>query len=140
MDTNVLIVEDCPVIRLVIRRTLNLCGIEFGEIVEADNGKDALKEIEQNKFGLIIADLNMPVMSGSEMLAHIKLNKNIKKTAILIVSAESNSNRIDVVSGLSSDFLHKPFSTESLRNKVLKLLKKETITIPEHRLATECEY
>ncbi|MAL16835.1 MAG: two-component system response regulator [Balneola sp.] len=131
MKINILIVDDCPVMRMVIKRAINLCDFDIGEIEEAENGKEALRKIEKNTFSLVILDLNMPVMTGSEVLAHIKLNPSIKRMPILTVSAESNGPRVDIVSDLSSDFLHKPFSVEALRDKMLKLLKKDSITISE---------
>jgi two-component system chemotaxis response regulator CheY len=111
-----------------------MCGFEIGEIQEAENGKEALHEIEKNKYGLVVLDLNMPVMTGSEMLAHLKLNPNIKRMPILTVSAESNAPRVDIVSQFSTDFLHKPFSVEALRDKMLKLLNNDSITIQGPRL------
>ena len=134
MEFNVLIVDDCPVMRLVIKRTLNLCGFEIGEIIEAGNGREALNLLKEYEFGLIIADLNMPVMGGGEMLAHIKQDPRTCRIPVLTVSAESNSAKVDIIAELSTDFLHKPFSPEALRNKMLKLLNKDSITTPEPRL------
>ena len=134
MGFNVLIVDDCQVMRVVIRRTLNLCGFKINEIIEASNGKEALEWIKRKDFGLIIADLNMPVMTGAEMLAHIKLDPEACRIPILTVSAESNDVKVEIVSELTNEFLHKPFSPEALRDKMLKLLYKDSITPEEHKL------
>lgn len=134
MGFNVLIVDDCQVMRVVIRRTLKLCGFKIDEIIEASNGKEALEWIRKKEFGLIIADLNMPVMTGAEMLAHIKLNPETSRIPVLTVSAESNDVKVEIVSELSNAFLHKPFSPEALRDKMLKLLYKDSITLKEHSL------
>ncbi|MGN8224522.1 response regulator [Gracilimonas sp. BCB1] len=131
MKLNVLIVDDCQVMRMVIRRTVELCDFEINEIIEAENGKEALDLIRKKEFGLIVADLNMPVMSGAEMLAHIKLDPATCRIPILTVSAESNDVKVDIVRDLGTEFLHKPFAPEALRNKVLKLLNKDSITNKE---------
>lgn len=131
MGLNVLIVDDCQVMRTVIRRTLELCGFEINEIIEAENGREALDWIQKKNFGFIIADLNMPVMGGAEMLAHIKLNPNSCRIPVLTVSAESNDIKVDIVTELGTEFLHKPFAPEALRDKMLKLLNKEAITRKE---------
>ncbi|WP_421774999.1 response regulator [Gracilimonas sp.] len=131
MKLNVLIVDDCQVMRMVIRRTVELCGFEINQIIEAENGKEALDLIRRKEFGLIVADLNMPVMSGAEMLAHIKLDPSTCRIPILTVSAESNDVKVDIVRDLGTEFLHKPFAPETLRNKVLKLLNKDSITNKE---------
>jgi two-component system chemotaxis response regulator CheY len=131
MGLNVLIVDDCQVMRMVIRRTVELCGFETNEIMEAGNGREALDLIKEKEFGLIIADLNMPVMSGAEMLAHIKLDPATCRIPTLTVSAESNGEKIEIVEELGTNFLHKPFTPETLRNKLLKLLGKDSITTKE---------
>ncbi|MCP9291919.1 MULTISPECIES: response regulator [Gracilimonas] len=131
MGLNVLIVDDCQVMRMVIRRTVELCGFEINEIMEAENGKEALDLIRENEFDLIVADLNMPVMSGAEMLAHIKLDAATCRIPILTVSAESNDIKVEIVRELGTEFLHKPFAPEALRNKMLKLLNKDSITNKE---------
>ncbi|MBO6586882.1 MAG: response regulator [Gracilimonas sp.] len=131
MGLNVLIVDDCQVMRMVIRRTVELCDFDINEIVEAENGRQALDLVREYEFGLIIADLNMPVMTGAEMLAHIKLDPATCRIPILTVSAESNGEKIEIVEELGTNFLHKPFTPEILRNKILKLLGKESITTEE---------
>ncbi|MEX0722440.1 MAG: response regulator [Gracilimonas sp.] len=124
---NILIVDDCPVMRLVIRRTLGMCEFEVDRIIDAGDGKEALEWMNNIDFDLVFADLNMPVMSGSEMIGQMRVDPKLDKIPILTVSAESNDNRVDVISGLTEAYVHKPFSPEELRDKILKVLKKRAI-------------
>lgn len=127
MSLNILIVDDCPVMRMVIRRTIGICEFEEGEIIEAGDGKEALEWMKATDFDLVIADLNMPVMNGAEMIATMRTNPKTNTTPVLAVSAESNDTRVSVIAGLISDYVHKPFSAEQLRDKIFKVLNKEAI-------------
>ncbi len=130
MNINVLIVDDCPVMRMMIRRTINMCGFDGGEIVEAGDGKEGLELLNNMNFNLVIIDLNMPVMTGAEMIAKIRTDPNLNQIPILTVSAESNETRVEVITGLTEGFVHKPFSAEVLRDKMLKILKEQSIIRP----------
>lgn len=127
MKINILIVDDCPVMRMIIRRTVDLCGFNIDEIVEAGNGKEGLEFMEQYDFDLIISDIYMPVMGGTEMLERVKQNPRTMHIPVLTISAESNQTKVDVISGLSTDFVHKPFSPETLRDKMQQVLNTEKI-------------
>lgn len=128
MKINVLIVEDCPVMRLLIGRTLQLSGLEVGEITEAENGAEGLKYLKEKKIGLMIVDINMPVMDGLEMLEKIRKDPKVKEIPVLTVSTESNTQRVEFISKLSSGFVHKPFTPETLKKNFLKVLKEQPIT------------
>lgn len=119
---NILIVDDCPVMRLMIRKTISLCEIEVDKLIEAGDGSEGLKWVRNMNFDLVIADLNMPVMSGSEMIAQLRINPANDDVSILAVSAESNENRVKVVSAFTQGYVHKPFSAEQLRDEILKIL------------------
>lgn len=120
---NVLIVEDCPVMRLVIIRTLRMSGISVDQIYEAENGMEGLECLEAAEIGLIIADINMPVMDGVEMLERIRANPATVDIPVLTVSTESNEQRIGFIEIYSTDFVHKPFTPEKLRDKILELME-----------------
>lgn len=125
---DILIVDDCDVMRLIIRRTLDLCPFETDRIIEAANGDVGLYWAKNLRFDLIIADLNMPKMSGSEMIANIRVDREFNDTPIIAVTAESNNSRLNVINGLTDGYVHKPFTPEKLRDEILKVLKKRTIT------------
>lgn len=124
---DILIVEDCEVMRLVIHRTIKMCSFETDKIIEAADGNIGLYWLKNLKFDLVIADLNMPGMSGSEMIANLRIDPKFDDTPILIVSAESNESRVNVIRGLTDGFIHKPFSPEKLRDEILKVLENRAI-------------
>lgn len=120
---NVLIVEDCPVMRLVITRTLRMSGIPVDQIYEAENGLEGLECLDAEEVGLVIADINMPVMDGVEMLEHIRANPATFDVPVLTVSTESNEQRIGFIEIFSTGFVHKPFTPEKLRDKILEVME-----------------
>lgn len=64
----VLIVDDSRAMRMIIRRTLRQAGFEDCAAIEAANGVEALKVMENHSPDLILCDWNMPEMSGLELL------------------------------------------------------------------------
>ena len=128
MDLSVLIVEDCPVMRLVIKRTLEMSGLKVTRVQEAENGQEGLDRLQEENYTIVIADINMPVMSGETMLKKIRENKETSEQPVLIVSTESNKKRIQFINEMSSGFVHKPFTPETLKEKILKLLGESAIT------------
>ena len=118
---NILVVDDSPVMRRMIIKTIRLCQFDLGEIFEAGNGVEALQEIEKNAMDLLFLDINMPEMDGIELLTRIRKMDKYNTVPIFIISTESNQNRIDYIKSQNADFLHKPFTPEDLRRKISQL-------------------
>jgi two-component system, chemotaxis family, chemotaxis protein CheY len=68
----VLIVDDSNAMRMIIKRTLRQAGFESWVIEEASNGVEALASIQSSGPDLVLADWNMPEMSGYELLEQLK--------------------------------------------------------------------
>lgn len=116
------IVDDDPIARLLIRKTLERLE-DFHPIAEMENGQELLNNIEalQDNIAaipdLILLDLNMPVMDGWEFLdacSNRKLDLGSTKIVILTSSInpadEERSHRYSKVSTL----IHKPLTVEDL--------------------------
>jgi len=125
MAINILVVDDSEIMRKMIIRTVNLCGLDIGEIYQAGNGRDGLDQLEQNWIDILFIDVNMPVMDGMEMLQKVRNNPEIKDLPILIISTESNPHRIKEISERGAGFVHKPFTPEKLREKIEEMLYPE---------------
>lgn len=126
MKINILIVDDCSVMRLMMKRTLSLSDISIGRVFEAADGEQALEIVDTEKVDLIILDLYMPVMDGIEVLETIRNRSVSKHIPILIVSTESNESMIDQIETLGSGFVHKPFTPETLRKEIFKVFGENT--------------
>ena len=122
MALNILIVDDCAVMRSMIAKTIKMCGFGVGEIFEASNGQEGLKILSEKWIDLFFIDVNMPVMDGMEMLGHVRANPDLNDLPVVIVSTESNEERIKTLDQSHTAFVHKPFTPELLRKKILDML------------------
>jgi two-component system chemotaxis response regulator CheY len=123
MSYNILIVDDSRTIRSVIKKTLDIAGVPVGDLYEAENGKEALDVMNSNWIDLIFADINMPVMSGIEMVKKMSEDNILDKTPVIIVSTEGSKTRIDDLLELGvRAYLRKPINPEDLRNIVKEVM------------------
>ena len=123
MALNVLIVDDSATVRAVIKKTLELAGVEMNELFQAENGKIALEILGDNWIDLVFADINMPVMGGVEMVDKMSEDGLLKTIPVIIVSTEGSKTRIRELTekGISA-YLRKPFSPEELKEVVDSIL------------------
>lgn len=121
MSLAILIVDDSIVMRAMIRRTLAAGGIAAARIGEAGNGREALDAIAADRWDLIVADLNMPVMNGEAMLERIRAHPLTRSLPVIVVSTESSETRIDALQRLDAAFVHKPFTPALLAGEILRL-------------------
>lgn len=121
MSFNVLVVDDSAVMRSMIIRILRLTGLSLGEVYEAPNGKEGLRILDDKWVDLALVDINMPVMNGEEMIDRIRKNQTTADLPIIVVSTESNIDRVESIRQKNVEFVHKPFTPEVLRKTVLQL-------------------
>lgn len=118
---NILIVDDEPGNLLALEAVLEGLG---QNLVKAHSGTDALRQIMQKDFAVIIMDVLMPGMNGFEAAAMIRQRDRSRHTPIIFLTAVSKSDT-DIFQGYSAgaiDYLVKPFSAEVLRSKVMVLM------------------
>jgi two-component system chemotaxis response regulator CheY len=122
MGLNVLIVDDSGVMRTMIQKILQIIELPLGEIFQAGNGRAGLELLHRNWIDLVVADINMPVMSGEEMISAMQESPELKGIPVLVVSTEGSSTRIERLRALGARFLHKPFTPETFRDVVMDIL------------------
>jgi two-component system chemotaxis response regulator CheY len=123
MSGTILVVDDSATMRKVVLRTLKMAGLEFDRILEAGNGSEALVCLRMNKVELIMCDINMPVMSGLQLLQQIKEDNLAAGVPIVMVTTESSESQVRqaILSG-AHGYIRKPFSIEHILNNVKPLL------------------
>ena len=89
MDKNIkiLVVDDFATMRKVIRNILKQIGFE--NIVEAEDGSIGLRILKSQQIDFVIADWNMPNMTGLELLKAVRSDADLAKTPFLMVTAEA---------------------------------------------------
>jgi two-component system chemotaxis response regulator CheY len=124
MGYNVLIVDDSMIIRKMIAKTLNISGLDIGEIYFAENGRQALKQLKENWVDIVFADINMPEMNGIKMIEEMCKEDLIKSTPVVIISTERNRERIETLKAMGvKAYLSKPFIPEEFSRTVKQLLR-----------------
>ena len=120
---NILVVDDSSVARSMIIKTLCMTGLPLSEVREASNGQEALELIEEHWIDLVLADINMPVMSGDEMIDRIRDNPGWSNLAVIVISTDGSQLRIEKLVHQGAKFLRKPFTPETLRDVVAETLE-----------------
>ena len=117
MGLNILIVDDSAMMRMMIKRVATLAEIPIGTIFEAGNGADALKILETQEIQALFTDINMPVMSGTELLRAIAHNARFKDLLRVIISTDGSEARRHEVADLDVRlYVEKPFRPEVMRD------------------------
>ncbi len=123
MAYNILLVDDSQTVRAVIRKTLDLAEVDVGQIYEAANGQEALDILNENWLDLVFADINMPVMTGIEMVDRMSKDGLLKTVPVVIVSTEGSSTRVEQLKAMGvSAYVRKPFTPEIIRAVVDEVL------------------
>ena len=115
MSLNVLVVDDSAVMRAMIIKTLKMTGIDLGEVVQAANGQEGLAALGERWIDLVLADINMPVMNGEEMIERMRADPETADTPVIVVSTEGSQTRVERIEEKVAKFIHKPFSPETIR-------------------------
>lgn len=117
----VLLVDDSGTMRTIQRRCLNKLGIE--DIVEAEDGCQALEQFEKETFDVVLSDWNMPNMDGLALLQEIR--KRNKEIPVVMITTEAEKSRVvTAIQAGCSDYLVKPFTPDSLLEKLERWMVK----------------
>lgn len=119
MAFNILLVDDSATVRAVIRKALELAGVEINELYQAGHGGEALEVLENQWVDLIFCDISMPVMDGEELVAAMNENGMINTVPVVIVSSAGSEPRVARLkeNGVR-DYIQKPFTPEQIRQVV----------------------
>ncbi len=124
MDQNmkILTVDDFSTMRRIIRNMLRQLG--YTNIVEAEDGVEALSLLQREKVDFVISDWNMPNMSGLDLLKAIRADANLKPIPVLLVTAEALKEYVvEAVKAGVNNYVVKPFTAETLREKIDTIFK-----------------
>lgn len=127
----VLIVDDEPGVRQVIRVNLVMQG---HEVVEAKNGAQALKAIDENGIDLMILDLMMPKVSGWDVLEEVRKRRGSRAMPIIVLSAVTTEDaKVKAFDLGAADYIVKPFAVGELLARVNRTLheRKEKQVLAE---------
>jgi two-component system, chemotaxis family, chemotaxis protein CheY len=116
-----LVVEDSAIMRGIIVSSLS--NLQEVRSVEVANGFEALRILPQEKFDIILTDINMPDINGLELLSFLKNHPHYRTIPVVIISTEKSET--DRKRGLelgADDYLTKPFEQGELESIIRRIL------------------
>ena len=123
MALNILIVDDSPVMRVFLRKVVQLTGLHVSEYWEAGDGEAALITLRERWIDLVLTDINMPRMNGEEFVMQLERDEMLSDTPVIVVSTDASRERMDRMIKLGArGYISKPFLPETLRDEVEKIL------------------
>ena len=149
----ILIVDDEEINRMILKGVFE----EDYEILEAEDGRDAIQQIENNpNLALILLDLIMPVLNGFEVLEYMQSHGLIEKIPVILITGETVGDSEDQAYSYGiADVMHKPFYPYIVRRRAGNIIElyqnkrnmeeklreqEETIKLQEHRAREDNEF
>lgn len=123
MALKILTVDDSKTIRMIVKKAFRPYDCAM---FEAENGIEGLAKANKEKPDLIVLDITMPVMNGTEMLEKLKNEDALKDIPVIMLTAESGKDNVmQIVKMGVNDYMVKPFKGEQLIERVEKFLELE---------------
>jgi two-component system chemotaxis response regulator CheY len=133
----VLIVDDSNTMRRVIRKAVAMAGVAPEDIGEAADGVEALESMERGRSDLIVCDVNMPRMGGTELLAELGRRYGKEAPPVVMVTSVANvRTRLELTRLGAVTVLRKPFAPGDLPKALAPYLPTKT---PEHKVPAEAD-
>jgi len=122
MAYKILIIDDSPTMRQLL--TFAVKRLNGVETVEAADGVDGYKKLTNEKFDLVLADINMPVMDGLKLVSIIRGNPDYKNIPIVMVTTEGGKEDREKALALGANaYITKPIQAPHVLSVVKELLK-----------------
>ncbi|MGH8289776.1 MAG: chemotaxis response regulator CheY [Steroidobacteraceae bacterium] len=120
-DLKFLVVDDFSTMRRIIKNLLHDLG--YANVAEADDGKTALPMLQAGGIDFLITDWNMPGMPGLELIKAVRTDAKLAKMPVLMLTAEAKREQIiEAAQAGVNGYVIKPFTAETLREKLDKIL------------------
>ncbi|MBN2539783.1 MAG: response regulator [Sphaerochaetaceae bacterium] len=123
MAFNILIVDDSRSMRSVIKKVISMSGFKVDQCLEAENGREALDLLALHWVDIILSDINMPVMSGFEMLEVLGKDSLLGSIPVVVISTEGREERMRNAFELGAKgFIKKPFLPEDIKRVLYEVI------------------
>jgi len=111
--------------RKILKQSFTLSGFEVGSCLEASNGQEALDILNSCMVDLILADLNMPVMNGMDMIKALRKDEKRREIPVVLVTTQGSQPYLDEAYALGvKAYIQKPFSPELLRDTCSRVVEE----------------
>lgn len=118
-----LVVDDSAMMRALITRVAGLTGLPIGAVLQASNGAEAIGLLERHAVDVIFTDINMPVMTGTELLREVARRTEWGHIRRVIVSTDgSQARRAEGADLHAHAYVEKPFRPEVMRDVLAEIV------------------
>jgi two-component system response regulator PilR (NtrC family) len=135
MLRKILVVDDEQIIRESLSYVLSK---EDYQVDEAENGKAAYEKLLETTYDLVITDLEMPEMKGTELLDKLR-NLSVQTATIVVTAYGSLETAISALRSGASDYILKPVEFDELLIKVKRLFEIKDLLIENQILRNELQ-
>ena len=123
MSARILVVDDEPQIRRVMKHTL---AAQSYLVTEARSGEQALEKLRLQKQDLVLLDVNMPGMGGLETCRAIRSDSDV--AVIMLTVRNTDKDKVEALDAGADDYVTKPFSTPELLARIRAALRRTPLT------------
>lgn len=125
-SARLLVVDDSKLMRMGISRSLRQLGVEHIEL--ASNGREALQLLSQEAFDLMLLDVEMPEMTGLEVLADMQNKPELRGFPVIVISGGQDIEDVGrCIEMGAEDYLPKPFSPVLLKARLTTSIEKKRL-------------
>ncbi len=126
MDKKILVIDDSPTLRKLLRHYLTKKQKGKSYIVhEAHNGRVGLESIEKETFDFIILDMDMPVMNGAQVLEQLKQMKDFRVPILILSADKAQESMATGISLGASYYMTKPFRPLEVVSRIEEIFKEQ---------------
>ena len=120
--SHILIVDDSPTIRRMVKASLTPLGHDF---IEAASGLEAIEQLAVGSIQLMVLDLNMPDMHGLEVLGFVRANQKFQQLPVLVLTTRNEpESRAAAMQAGATGYLTKPFTAPGLLAEARGLIER----------------
>ncbi|MCU0596222.1 MAG: response regulator [Desulfobacterota bacterium] len=123
MAFNVLIVDDSSTMRAVVKKAIRVSGFDVGEYHEAADGQEALETLRRCWVDVVLTDINMPRLTGLELVAEMRGDDLLSSVPVIVVSTEGSEAKVQESIRLGArGYIKKPFHPEEIKRLLREVM------------------
>jgi two-component system chemotaxis response regulator CheY len=119
----ILVIDDSGVMRRIHKNTLAEHDLSEDDIIEAEDGRQALNIANETDIGLFLIDWNMPKVDGLQLVRALRSMEKYKETPLIMITAEAAKyNVVEAIQEGVTNYIVKPISGDALWEKISKYI------------------
>ncbi len=115
MAINILVADDSNSMRRVLIKTIKMCKSNSFNFIQAKDGQEALEALDKEWIDIVFTDLNMPVMTGYELLNKMKEIDLLSTVPVIVITSETRQDILQPLIEMGAKgIVTKPFYPEEV--------------------------